>query len=92
MLKTRKENIFAQLLLSNTLWTKATEVIDVLEESVLKDLKLDKKHAISVPEHKQHHLQPLCRLLSKIQSNLLHAVINKTYSLKERKVKADEYH
>ena len=91
MLRTQKENIFAQLLFSNTVWTKVTEVIDLFEESVLKDLKLNKKHAISAPEHKQHHLQPLCRLLSKIRSNLLDAVINKTYSLKEMKVKADKY-
>ena len=91
MSRTQKENIFAQSLFSNTIWAKVTKVIDFFEAGVLKDQKLNKKHAISAPELKQHHLQPLCRLPSKIQSNLLDAVINKTYSLKEMKVKADEY-
>ena len=68
MSRTQKENIFAQSLFSNAIWTKVTEVIDFFEDDVLKDQKLNKKHAISAPELRQHHLQPLCRLPSKYKA------------------------
>ena len=69
MSRTQKENIFAQSTFTSSIWGKVTQVMDNFENGGLKDQKLNKKHLISMPEVKQHHLQPLCRLPKEIQSD-----------------------
>ena len=91
MSRTQRENIFAQSTFSNTIWSKVTKVMDLFEDGSLKDQKLIKKHLISAPEVKQHHLQPLCRLPESVQGSLLDSVLDEESSLKEMKEKANKY-
>lgn len=57
----------------------------------LKDQKLSKKQLTTVPEFKQHQMQPLHNLQASFQSTILQRIINKEISLKEMKDEADNF-
>lgn len=82
--RTQKENIFAQSTLSAELWGNFVEVMNLYEDGELKDQN-------KCGEVKQHHFQPICRLPVVTQQELLQLLIDKTISVKEMKVKADDY-
>ena len=61
------------------------------EDGALKDQKLNKKHLTSIPEFKQHLLQPLHNLNPEYQAVLLQKVIDEDISLKELKDEASHF-
>ena len=68
--RTQKENIFAQSTLSAELWGNFVEVMNLYEDGELKDQN-------KCGEVKQHHFQPICRLLVVTQQDLLQLLIDK---------------
>jgi hypothetical protein len=61
------------------------------EDGALKDQKLHKKHLTSIPEFKQHLLQPLHNLNAEFQLHVLQEVVDENISLKELKVEAVKF-
>ena len=61
------------------------------EDGALKDQKLNKKHLTSIPEFKQHLLQPIHHLNVEFQQNVLQKVIDVEFSLKELKEEAVKF-
>ena len=62
--------------------------MDMYEDGALKDQKLHKKHLTSIPEFKQHLLQPLHHLNADFLQAVLQNVIDGDMSLKELKEEA----
>ena len=65
--------------------------MSMYEDGALKDQKLNKKHLTSIPEFKQHLLQPLHHLDMEFQLHVLQEVIDENLSLKELKVEAVKF-
>ena len=65
--------------------------MNMYEDGDLKHQKLSKKQLTTVPEFKQHHMQPLHNLQVSFQSAILQRVIDKEISLKEMKDEADNF-
>lgn len=63
-------------------------MMDMYEDGALKDQKLNKKHLTSIPEFKQHLLQPIHHLNVDFQLDVLQKVIDGDLSLKELKAEA----
>ena len=65
--------------------------MDMYEDGALKDQKLNKKHLTSIPEFKQHLLQPIHHLNTDFQTDVLQKVIDEDLSLKELKAEAIKF-
>lgn len=65
--------------------------MDMYEDGALKDQKLQRKHLTSIPEFKQHLLQPLHNLNEDFQMNVLQKVVDEDMSLKELKEEAVKF-
>ena len=66
-------------------------MMNMYEDGALKDQKLHKKHLTSIPEFKQHLLQPLHNLNMEFQLRVLQDVIDENISLKELKMEAVKF-
>ena len=65
--------------------------MDMYEDGSLKDQKLNKKHLTSIPEFKQHLLQPIHHLNTDFQLCVLQKVVEEELSLKELKAEAIKF-
>ena len=85
--RTQRENIFAQATFKREVWQKVQIAMDMFEGGSLKDQKLKKSKSNSVPEFKQHLLQPMHHLNTNFQEETLDRIIAGELSLKELKDK-----
>ena len=89
--RTQRENIFCQAGFGLNVYKKMQTVMNMYEDGDLKDQKLSKKQLTTVPEFKQHQMQPLHNLQASFQSTILQRVIDKEISLKEMMEEADNF-
>lgn len=85
---THQDSILSQAALPRSVWSLAVRLMDLYENGMLKDQKLNLSSLMAKPEFKQQYLAPIRAMNEEDQCKLLNKVISKEISLNELKTEA----